>query len=354
MKLKFIFPYLCIFLVLSSHAEDLTSEFEFIYKNKIPLTPKEIQTLRQYDFYLAPGILSETFIHDDRRSVFNLAVLTKEYFSSQKSFLKGLQVPVTRLSTSSFSVEESKKIIRRGLQNTLNRGRKSFFITHSLGGLVLLEVLLERENNQDIGGIIFMQSPFLGAPVADVYLDNPFYVQRWIKPILPFFNTSTETLQFLSTSVRKDFIQKENVKIEMLIREVPILTVAGEVNGYRSLFRPSVDLIRYGCINTFFERCLTRVIFAGPYDQSDGMVPVESSKLKDSSFIVLKGVDHGETVVNIPFDSYDRKKTTESLLKLFLCNNQAGTSAIGEVCPGPLKKNKQAIFKSNQIINVNQ
>ncbi len=317
--MKSILPgllFLC--LSLSLRAEDLSSRFTEIYKNDRPLNSEQIRDLQDIDFYLVPGILSEAFIKNDRRTILDFSIITKEYFSSQQKLLKERGLKVKRLSASSFSIEETKANIRFALDESSKRGRKTFFITHSLGGLALLEELIENDHTEEVRGIIFIQSPFRGAPVADVYLSYPLNIDKWLNPILPFFNTSIETLQKLSVKNRVEYMKTEEEHIKVLLERIPIMTVAGLTNDYRTLFKPSVDLIEFGCVKTFFSRCLTDKLYEGPYDRSDGMVPVESSKLLDADFIVLKGADHGETVVNVPFRTFNKKRLTEALLKVFL------------------------------------
>jgi len=95
--------------------------------------------------------------------------------------------------------------------------------------------------------------------------------------------------------------------------------VAGAVYGAQSLFKPTADLIMRGCVvEAFLERCLGPHIYFGPYDESDGMVPLESSKLSGAEFVVLKRVDHGETIVNVPFSSLSKTRMTRTLLRLML------------------------------------
>lgn len=317
MKFTLLGLFLCT-LSLSLRAEDLSTRFEEMYKANRPLSPEQIQELKEVDFYLVPGIISESFIRGDRRAVLDFSILTREYFSSQLKILKKRGLKVKRLSASSFSVDETKENIRLALSDSRASGRKTFFITHSLGGIALLEELVETGHEDELSGIIFIQTPFHGAPVADVYLSYPYQIDKWLNPVLPFFHTSVETLQKLSMKNRIEYMEKEEERIKSLLEKIPVMTVAGLTNNYRTVFKPSVDLIEFGCVKTFFNKCLTKKLYDGPYDQSDGMVPVESSKLLDSDFVVLAGADHGETVVNVPFRTFSKKRLTEALLKVFL------------------------------------
>lgn len=315
---------LSLFLVLLnlpfSYGADLTTAFNSTYKKELNLSKKERESLKGLNFYLIPGILSETFIRDDRRSYLDFSILTRDYFSTQEKFLQekyGLQTK--RLNSSSRSVEEIKSSIRKMLEASGSQNKKSFFITHSLGGLALLEELVLNPIYQSgVAGIIFIQSPFHGTPMADVYGNYPYQSDIWLKPILPFFNTSEETIRYLGTKSRREFMAREETSIQALLKRIPVLSVGGIANGHNSLFKPAVDIMAFGCIKAVFSRCLSRVLFEGPYDDSDGMVPFKSSKLQDSDFVRVDRLDHGESVVNIPFESYQKEAFTVALLKLIL------------------------------------
>lgn len=297
-------------------ADDLTGLFKKSYSKDSILSAEELDTFRNYDFYLVPGILSETFILNDQRSKLDFSILTNDYFSSHLKFLKNNGLKVERLNSSSYSVAEIRENIRKALRPDSN---KAFFITHSLGGLALLEELVSNEGIEArVGGIIFIQSPFSGSPVAETFLKYPYLMDKWVKPILPFLNTSEETIKYLRTDLREKFMKEHNNRIEQVLRTIPVITVSGIANGHRSLFQPSIDLIEHGCIKGLINRCLTRKLYSGPYDQSDGMVPLKNSKLIDSDFVILDGADHGETVVSIPFGNYKKESVLTALMKLIL------------------------------------
>jgi hypothetical protein len=91
-----------------------------------------------------------------------------------------------------------------------------------------------------------------------------------------------------------------------------------KTEGHKSLFASSISLIRTGCLETVCGKCVGPRLYNGPYDLSDGMVPFASSQLPDAVFVLLKGADHGETVVRIPYRGYDQKRLTSALFKLLL------------------------------------
>lgn len=318
MKSKIMLILSLSLTALQGYSRDLTLNFEENYKNGERLGAEEQKKLRQYDFYLVPGILSESFIYDDRKSKADFSLLTKDYFGAQKDLLLGYEFRTERLLTSSRTVEETKQNIRVALAKTRGSDRKAIFLTHSLGGLALLEELVSSEDQAAVGGIIFLQSPFQGSPVADVYFKNPYYIDVLLKPLLPFFNTSPETIDYLTTKKRSEFMTTYRDEISALLSKVPVITVAGVANGGLSLFRPAVNLMEYGCMTRAFNHCISPRIYKGSFDSSDGMVPLKSSYLDGADSVILEGADHGETVVNIPHTNFQKERMTEALLKLLL------------------------------------
>ncbi|MFV3408772.1 hypothetical protein ACNH6C_09210 [Bdellovibrio bacteriovorus] len=318
-RLKAVF-ILVMGLVVSlwARAADLTPAFHRTYANNSLLTVEEQILLRQFDFYLVPGILSEAFLQADDRSSVSFARLTGDYLGAQQELLqKVYKFNSVRLSSSSKSVKEIKENIRKALNQSVDAGRKAVFLTHSLGGLALLEELVDSSNLRDVvAGIVFLQSPFRGSPIADAYFDNPIYLDKLLGTVIPFFNTSPDTIRYLGTSSRSQFM-KENFEAITAITNIPMITVGGVVNGQKSLFTPAVNIMAMGCLEKVFGQCVVR-LYSGPYDLSDGMVPFESSKLPGVDFVRLDGADHGETVVNIPFQQYDKARTTTTLLRLLL------------------------------------
>ncbi|MFL5784040.1 MAG: hypothetical protein ACJ76H_05465 [Bacteriovoracaceae bacterium] len=306
--MKILFLLFCF--SLSAFAGDISSNYVRHYKTGA-LTAAEIETLKNVEVILVPGIMSETFIMSDPRGDIDFSVLTKDYFGTHLQYLKNLGIPVRRLLASSADVEETKKEIDELLSSTTG---PLLFMTHSLGGMALLDYLLAHEAAWPrVQAIIFMQSPFTGAPVASV-------VQRWpkLRRIFPFFNVSNKTVRYLSLEERKSFVTSNEQKISELAGKVRIITVGGVANGYKSLYANSISLIKTGCLETLHGHCVGPKLYAGPYDDSDGMSPFHATLLPGTDYVRLPAVDHGETVVHIPFKSLLHERLTAALLKLVL------------------------------------
>lgn len=304
---------LTLFLSLSSvFASDKSEEFHELYQKEIILP----ESLKQKEIILIPGIVAESFYWSDNRSVLDFAFVFKNYFGAQQTHYKKAGIPVTRLWASSKSVLETVHEIDEKMKDVAAKGRKAIFITHSLGGLALLDWLMkETETKELVESIVFIQSPFYGSPVASLYFENPYLARTLLGPIMPFVHTSEETVKYLS--VEESTKRMQNYKPDLL-KNIRVITFGGVSLTSSSIFRPSLNLMGHGCISWMFSDCRSKVIYNGPYSDSDGMVPFKHSKLEGIDFVKLKNVDHGETVLQMPFNSIDRVKLTNTLLKMVL------------------------------------
>jgi hypothetical protein len=311
-------------LSFSAFSSDRTEKVYELYNNPGQIfSVSDLTILKKSRIIFVPGILAESFIEDDRRSRVELSFLTTEYFGKQiQDLKKKFNLDIIRLSTSSKSLDETKENIRRALIQAKVENKRVFFVSHSLGGLALLDFFLRNENSySQVLGSVFYQSPFLGTGIADTYLDNPYYIRRILKPILPFLNTSEDIITSMSSVSRIEYMDSNNEGILNLIKSIPVLTVAGNANGVKSIFEPSIDILKYGCIKVL-GKCVTRKVYKGRLDNNDGMVSVFSSKLPETNYVILKRVDHGETVVNAGFKSIDRVRMTMVLIKNLLSNSK--------------------------------
>ena len=107
-------------------------------------------------------------------------------------------------------------------------------------------------------------------------------------------------------------------RLLLILRRIPVITAGGVSLNHSSIFLPSLNIIGYGCLTHVNQKCLSKKVYYGPYDDSDGMVPFESSKLPFKDYVKLEGVDHGETVLEMPFKSIDRVRMTDALIKMLL------------------------------------
>jgi len=317
-----IFSFIIFSLISwSALSKDLTIDYINHRSSMAGFDSKELAYLQNKEIILVPGILSEVFTWQDDRGIFDFSFLTTDYFGSQlKLFKKKYHLSARKIFSSSFSVADTSGLIAKNIIDIKSQNKKAILMAHSLGGLALLDYLLNasEEDLSTIEGILFLQVPFYGSPMATVFLDNPYHADKWLRPILPFFHTSMETIYYLSLETRQIFMNDHLEKIQNLLKKIPTITMSGITNNHRTLFKPAVDVMKSGCIQNSKGKCLTPILYKGPYDLSDGMVSLEASMLSFVDSVVLDGVDHGEPILRLPLQDLDRDVMTESLIKLLI------------------------------------
>lgn len=312
----------CFLFSLSAAARDITNNFYKIYNSPGRFSQKDLSYLGKNQLVFVPGILSEVFSGEDERGNVDFSVISSDYFEAQvKHFKNVLRLPTKKILSSSKNVAETKALIRETINASRDQGKRIVFVTHSLGGLALMDYLLETspaEWEPVIDGVAFLQSPFYGSPIATVFLDNPYHADKWLRPFLPWVNVSMETIIYLSVAYRTKFMLENEARIREVLSRVNALTLSGITNGHRSVFKPAADVMKTGCLLNALGRCLSAKLYPGPYDLSDGMVPLNSSRLAGLDSVVLEGVDHGEPIVKLPFQEFSKEVMTEAMIKLLL------------------------------------
>jgi len=298
---------------------DISKSFQQHYHNKTRLSSSQIEKLKDHDVYFIPGLFSELFIQDNHDAKIDLSIITKEYFEEHIKHFRILGINVQRIGFNSASIPQTKKFISDAMKKSVKNGRKAYFMTHSLGGLCLLDFLLENSwAREHIMGIVFLNAPFLGTSIASIYMDNPYMVRHWTRPILPFLNISLDTIKYLTQDHRRAAMKANGEKIKEMLKGIPAFTVTGNMQGQKSVFSPAENLMQHGCVLNAWGLCLSPKIFKGPFANSDGLVPVDSTKLEYLDNVELDGVDHGELVVRIPHQDYEHHQITETFFKLLL------------------------------------
>jgi hypothetical protein len=127
-----------------------------------------------------------------------------------------------------------------------------------------------------------------------------------------------ETITYLSVAYRTQFMNENLDRILKVLAKIPVVTMSGVANGAKSVFKPGVDVIENGCLVDVLGHCLSGTFYNGPYDKSDGLVPLKASQLPGIDSVILPGADHGEPIVNLPFQEYSKEVLTEAMMKILL------------------------------------
>lgn len=318
----FSFIILSIGLLLSAQVKavtNLSAKFETILQQEAPLSAQEVNRLKKYDIYFIPGILAESLIAGDDRSILDVTLITRDYFGKSLDVLtKKYQLNARRIKTSSGNVRETQVAINDALNSSRRNGRKAILVSHSLGGLALIEeLILNPKIQNDIAGIAFLQSPFQGTALSGILLNPPYELEKYLHPILPLVNISEETLHFVGEHVRRSFMKKHQQEIGQLVKNIPLYTFTGIAPANKSVFRPFIDILEAGCVRVK-NKCVTEVFYSGPYEKSDGLIPFKSSFIPGADYVIMQDVDHGEIILNLPFTDYKKEHMTTSWLKLLL------------------------------------
>lgn len=315
----FILTMGLLFSANSMARTDLSAKFQSMINAEAAFTPGEIAKLKKFDIYLIPGILAESLIAGDDRSILDVSLITRDYFGKSVDVLtKKYKLSAKRLKTSSNNVRETQMAINNAIEASRQQGRKVILLSHSLGGLALIEELvLNPRLHSNIAGIAFLQSPFYGTALSDLLLNPPYELEKYLHPILPLLNISQETVYYVGDKSRKDFMRQHAHAINELVAKIPAYTFTGVAEANKSVFKPVMDIMEAGCIRAK-TKCITEVFFNGPYDKSDGLIPFKSSFIPGMDYVIMKDVDHAEIILNVPFTDYKKEHMTTSWLKLLL------------------------------------
>ncbi len=306
------------FMSAPTFATDIGHPFKELIKSNFILSKTDKVNLKNTQVIFIPGILSESFILGDFRSLFEFSLFTKGYFSEHLDTLESHGIDCVRITSSSDSFSELRDNIEKVINEAVQKNKKIIFIAHSLGGLALIDLLIQKPQYlKFIRGNFFLQSPLYGSPMADLYLENPFHIRSITRLFLPFLHTSEDVINALSTKSRKTYMQRNRELIQNFLSKSNNVFLTSYANKSKSLFKPTIDILEYGCVMRG-KKCFSSVLYHGTRGYSDGMVPLGNGIIYGSPYIILDNVDHGETVLNTFHDDLSRKTLTHAIISTLL------------------------------------
>jgi len=107
-----------------TQARDLSSDFFIYYNQDKTLSDNDLATLKDLRIILIPGILGEVLSWGDEKEA---KFFISDYFKDQLNAFKKLKLSVTRLSTSSKSVAETRHNIQLAMQQAISENKKTLF-----------------------------------------------------------------------------------------------------------------------------------------------------------------------------------------------------------------------------------
>lgn len=268
---------------------DCTSELwnEF---NTISAIDIDWKSLRSYHFIFVPGFLANV--------VSDFQQTGRGTFETQMKLLRHEGVPVSYLATETQLPPEANSAAL--LTAVAASDRPIIFVTHSRGGLDVLEALLQSgdETISKIKGWIALQAPFHGTPLADIFIQYP--ALRWIADESVIrLGGNLDSIKSMSTKYRENYLDEALANISSLINQIPMISVVSwKPNG------PGIDSI--------FEISRNLMEYLG--FENDGVVPWKSGILPGSEFIILRGIDHRALVHRMTI--LDQSRITMSLIQM--------------------------------------
>lgn len=246
--------------------------------------------LRTMKVLLVPGLLAESYLEAYR----HLGV--GGYFEPQLALFKELGIEAQRLGLESEAELEVNAL--KIVWAVKASSKPVLIIGHSKGGLDALMALFNYpEIRPQVTGLIAIQGPFWGTPLADQALDSKTLSWK-LKKLFKKLGGSLHTLVQLSEQERRRWMQTEFYELAQLATEVPLLSVA----SYKT-DAPGLDSILEPIRDHFLQNKV-----------SDGLVPTRSALLPWGKNVTLAEVDHAMTVMACDHFPYDQKKLTLSLL----------------------------------------
>jgi hypothetical protein len=269
--------------------------------------------LNAYKVIFIPGFLSD--FDPSQIHIPGISFKPKIYFDEQMNWLNGLGVEYVRLKmTSEDSVAQNAPIVKAAIEAS---DKPVILITHSKGGLDTLEALIsDHALLSKVRGLIALQGPFYGTPVADYVVSNSTLDDIAIKLLLRM-GGNKESMINLTCADRGRYMAANAAAIAQIEAAIPVLTVAAwkdPVQGqpYDTTLAPVRDFL--------LKRGL----------RSDGLVPVESALLPGSSYVKIAGLDHTVTVRPSKYISLDRVKLAKALLLTLFQQNAPGGASAGD------------------------
>ena len=253
--------------------------------------------LRGYRIVVVPSYLSGLLIS---AGGFRLT----DYFRSQIEALNadGIATEIAPVDTEESVAENGRRLAAfMGVSE-----RPVCIVSHSKGGLDTLEFLLRAapEVRRQIACWVVLQSPFAGSPVADLIVDED-WTRGITEPVLRALGGSGNSINDLTVKVRTEYMRKNSQSIENITKTIPIIVLATYIDGSRN---PSLHI------------AATYRWMRDQGVENDGLVPLSSTLLPNSRYVVTPGLDHTDPVARKPFlgNPIDRILLWKSLLYMAL------------------------------------
>jgi hypothetical protein len=264
--------------------------------------PDRSLELRRYKVLLVPGLFSN--VDKSKLPVAGIffSSATKPRYEEHMAVLRDLGVEYERLA---LQTESSVKTNGAEIAAAVRASAKPVIIlASSKAGLDVLDGLISDSGLAGkVRGVVMLQAPFRGTPVADRLIDDADE-SSFLGRILESLGGSIDCMADLTTERTSAYLRRNAAAIARLTSDVPVISVA-----------TWVDKKPRGVQDTGLKPLRNYLLKKGY--RNDGLVPYESAILPGSDYVLLPDADHGATAQPTRLD-FDRKAMTRAVISMVM------------------------------------
>ena len=263
--------------------------------------------LSGYRLLFVPGFMTNPSIDSDLlyKSAGNKSGkgLMPTYFDEQISWLRanGLDAGIVNIESEA-GIKYNARLISAEIAKS---PAPVIIFSHSKGGLDTLEALIQSpELRGKVRGLVSIQSPYYGTPIADWVLLNRYSLSPASAAALKLMGGSMQSVYDLSVKSRRDYQYENAAEIAKITAAIPTISFGAWKNEEK------------GVMDTLFEP--TRDLMLKWGIKSDGLVPVDSEMLPGANQIAVEGLDHLATVIKVEKPAFNRVDFMRTMLSLLM------------------------------------
>ncbi|MEQ1878178.1 MAG: hypothetical protein ABL958_16165 [Bdellovibrionia bacterium] len=296
-------PPVIDFATFQPQALNVTPTYNSFYSpnDDLELTA-DLQQLKNYKVIFLQGIMGNyvDFMGKLIMNKFN----EYEYYYDYFDWLESVGVEYELLKTDTEDPALDNSIL---LEEALEKSTKPVVIVaHSKGGVETMLALTARPSlHAKVKGVLFLQSPFYGTPVAD-YLQDHGVWDFLANFVLMVLGGSSEGMHNLSTYERVPWMAQWDFMVKYVMSRVKTLCF--------STWKDDEPARR----DSIFEFSRNKVKENGV--DNDGLVPWNSMILPEGRYVQFEGHDHASPVTDQKYIAFDRARFFKAMLRTLYSN----------------------------------
>lgn len=297
----------------------MASDLSAVYASKMKeksFSSAELLKLKSLKVLIVPGVLAESFNSNSGNQI-KVGFIFEEGFREQKRLLEKNKINYEYLN---FDTESPPEVNAKAIIHAIEYSLVPVVIySHSKGGLDTLEAFRQRPDLlPKVHGWVSVQTPFWGAPVADLMYDNTILKDSG-KTLFEWMGGNVGGMSALTTDERQGYMESQEIK-----------NLIGTINKKTKFLNYGSSKENTFGIDTPLE--LFRNLTTSRAGENDGVVPLTSALMHshghDIDYAIESGVDHlmpmtkyrpdRIDIFHMSRSQYDQQAHTMSLIKMLL------------------------------------